>query len=244
MRNQLCSSYILLLSLKCMVFAACKGRIPSLNFFCEISLIDAYRGTLYDYRKGNTSSACLSGTFSSKIENVHENEQLSVLDLPELALDCILEKLLPAGLCSMAAVCSSLRERCISDHLWDRHMKHKWGRVLGSAASREWQWFIASRRNSSVSAGKKSQGFMKYIWYAWPLTWFASKFDKSNNKDSASPLVDTVMSWFLALESGKFWFPAQVYNREISAPWEKGSGDREWYLMGKAKGSTSGYSTT
>ncbi|KAG9148650.1 hypothetical protein Leryth_019154 [Lithospermum erythrorhizon] len=28
------------------------------------------------------------------------------------------------------------------------------------------------------------------------------------------PPVDSVMSWYLALESGKFWFPAQVYNRE------------------------------
>lgn len=154
-------------------------------------------------------------SLSSKFENIQENGQLSVLDLPELALDCILEKLSPAGLCSMAAVCSSLRERCLSDHLWDRHMKQKWGRVLGPAAYREWQWFIASRRNLSTSAGKKSQGFMNFIWHVWPLTWFTSRVDKADgNKDSTSPMVDTVMSWFLALESGKFWFPAQVYNRE------------------------------
>ncbi|XP_021772208.1 F-box protein At2g32560-like isoform X2 [Chenopodium quinoa] len=209
------------LSLKPLPPWASDVRFLPLCFWKELSfspICKALRkgifGVFWDLPFSSIIMAIKQGTFSSKFENVHENEQLSVLDLPELALDCILEKLSPAGLCSMAAVCSSLRERCISDHLWDRHMKHKWGRVLGPAASREWQWFIASRRNSSVSAGKKSQGFMKYIWYAWPLTWFASKFDKSNNKDSASPLVDTVMSWFLALESGKFWFPAQVYNRE------------------------------
>lgn len=99
--------------------------------------------------------------------------------------------------------------------MWGRHMKHKWGRILGPAAYREWQWFIACRRNSTTSSGKKSQGLIKFIWHVWPLTWFTSRFDKSNsNNDSNSPLVDTVMSWYLALESGKFWFPAQVYNRE------------------------------
>lgn len=26
--------------------------------------------------------------------------------------------------------------------------------------------------------------------------------------------MDSIMGWYLALENGKFWFPAQVYNRE------------------------------
>ncbi|PKI57784.1 hypothetical protein CRG98_021851, partial [Punica granatum] len=75
------------------------------------------------------------------------NEEMSVLDLPELALECILERLPPGGLFSMASVCSSLRKRCVSDYLWERHMKQKWGRVIGPAAYREWKWFIATRRD-------------------------------------------------------------------------------------------------
>lgn len=149
--------------------------------------------------------------------NVLQNEQLLLLDLPELALDCVLEKLSPAGLCNMAAVCSSLRERCISDYLWERHMKEKWGNILGPAAYREWQWFIASRRNLSSCSKKRSHGFFGFILKVWPFSWFASKVDykgNNGNVDSSSPLVDSVMSWYLALESGRFSFPAQVYNRE------------------------------
>ncbi|KAI6669640.1 hypothetical protein NL676_004525 [Syzygium grande] len=97
-----------------------------------------------------------------------------VLDLPELVLECILERLPPAELFNMAGVCSSLRNRCVSDHLWERHMKQKWGRVIGPAAYREW------------------------------------KCEKQR-----IPLpTDSIMSWYLALETGKFCFPAQVYNRE------------------------------
>lgn len=157
--------------------------------------------------------AMKQGNSFPKFEYVEKDEQSSLLDLPELALDCILEKLSPAELCSMAGVCSSMRERCTSDHLWERHMKGKWGKVLGPTAYREWQWFIASRRNSSNSKGTKSQGLVRFFKHIWPLSWFTSKFDKPE-KEISPPLVDSVMSCYLALERGKFWFPAQVYNRE------------------------------
>ncbi|KMS95605.1 hypothetical protein BVRB_006750 [Beta vulgaris subsp. vulgaris] len=26
--------------------------------------------------------------------------------------------------------------------MWGRHMKHKWGRILGPVAYREWQWLL------------------------------------------------------------------------------------------------------
>ncbi|CAO2832656.1 unnamed protein product [Amaranthus hypochondriacus] len=152
----------------------------------------------------------------SKFENSHENNQLTVLDLPELALDCILEKLSPSGLCSMAAVCTSLRDRCISDYFWETHMNRKWGKILSPAAYREWQWYIVSRNNSSSFTVKNSNGFINFFPSIWPFTWLESKSDKKgNNKDSNSALLDdSLMSWYLALESGKFSFPAQVYNRE------------------------------
>lgn len=155
------------------------------------------------------------GICNSKLDNLKESDgHISLLDLPELALDCILEKLPPSGLCTMAGVCSSLRERCTSNHFWERHMRQKWGTVLGPAAYREWQWFIASRRNSMNSEARKPQSLIKFILHLWPLLWFSSKFDKANKEETASAIHDSVMSFYLALESGKFWFPAQVYNRE------------------------------
>ncbi|KAF3453167.1 hypothetical protein FNV43_RR03604 [Rhamnella rubrinervis] len=122
-------------------------------------------------------------TLTCKVENVEEEPEMSVLDLPELALECILERLPPDALCSMASVCSSLRDRCMSDHLWKKHMKQKWGRIIGPAAYREWQWHLATRTN----LGNPKQGKQK---------------------------VDSIMAWYLALETGRFCFPAQVYNRE------------------------------
>lgn len=158
-------------------------------------------------------------SFSSRVENVDRNSEMSVLDLPELALDCILERLPPEGLCNMASVCSFLKEKCKSDYLWERHMKEKWGRVIGPAAYREWQWRIASRNDSSFFNQAKQRGFMTYLSQFWPIS-LVSRSNSSISsikKKHTPPPVDSVMSWYLALESGKFWFPAQVYNREVSS---------------------------
>eukprot|EP00262_Sarcandra_glabra_P018781 TRINITY_DN687_c0_g1_i1.p1 TRINITY_DN687_c0_g1~~TRINITY_DN687_c0_g1_i1.p1 ORF type:complete len:387 (+),score=43.86 TRINITY_DN687_c0_g1_i1:302-1462(+) len=146
-----------------------------------------------------------------KVENVEE-EELSVLDLPELVLECILGRLPPAGLCNMSGVCSSLRDRCRSDHLWERHMKEKWGKVVGPAAYREWQWLIASN-NLGVLDGGKSKGWIGTLSCMWPISWLRSKIEGCGKPRSSLP-DDSIKSWYLSLESGKFWFPAQVYNRE------------------------------
>ncbi|KAF9675645.1 hypothetical protein SADUNF_Sadunf09G0053900 [Salix dunnii] len=144
-----------------------------------------------------------------------ETGGMSVLDLPELALECVLERLPPAGLCSMAGVCTSLRERCVSDHLWEKHMKHKWGRVIGPAAYREWQWHLASRNYLGSCKHGKPKGFMRLLSIIWPSSWSTPKIDPINNSRQRSSLpVNSIMSCYLALETGKFWFPAQVFNRE------------------------------
>ncbi|OVA18520.1 F-box domain [Macleaya cordata] len=149
---------------------------------------------------------------SSRVEPVEEMNEMSVLDLPELVLESILGRLPPSSLCSMAGVCSSLRDRCRSDYLWERHMKEKWGRVIGQAAYREWQWHIASTKNY-VFDPSKSKGVVRSLSCVWPLTWFKSKLNNSIKPKSSLP-VDSIMSCYLSLETGKFWFPAQVYNRE------------------------------
>lgn len=140
---------------------------------------------------------------------------MSILDLPDLALDCILEKLPPSALLSMAGVCTSLRERCVSDRLWEKHMKLKWGRVIGSAARREWQWHIASRKDSGSCTQGKKKGWMRLLFLMWPSSWITSQVDVNSNSKQRSRLPDnSIMSWYLALETGSFWFPAQVFNRE------------------------------
>ncbi|CAI9271091.1 unnamed protein product [Lactuca saligna] len=128
-------------------------------------------------KKNNTTRNSENMTSSEVNEN--ENE-MSVLDLPNLALECILEKLEPDGLCKMACVCSYLRDMCLSDHLWEDHMKKRWGRVIGDVAYKEWQLHIASKKQSNYF------------------------LDGENRK----------VSCYRALQTGKFWFPAQVFNRE------------------------------
>ncbi|KAL6627728.1 hypothetical protein ACP70R_031454 [Stipagrostis hirtigluma subsp. patula] len=160
---------------------------------------------------------------AATVENAEEacGGEPSVLDLPELAIDCILERLPPAELRSMAAVCRSMRERCRGDHLWERHMSEKWGRVLGPAAREEWKAYLASasaggEAECSSSGGGKRRRWLAALSCVCPVvSWMRSRADGGSDGKSAGPaLDDSVMSWYLSMESGKFWFPAQVYNRE------------------------------
>ncbi|RRT39311.1 hypothetical protein B296_00057880 [Ensete ventricosum] len=154
--------------------------------------------------------------FVHRVENVEESEEMSVLDLPELTLECILGKLSPTGLSNMAAVCSSLRERCRSDHLWEKHMKEKWGRLIGHAARREWKQYLSSANDSSsaaITSSNRSKKWIGVLACVWPISLLKSRIDGGHKPKSPSP-DDSVMSWYQSLESGKFWFPAQIYNRE------------------------------
>ncbi|KAG9454871.1 hypothetical protein H6P81_007775 [Aristolochia fimbriata] len=217
-----CLSFLLLsksLSLPPLPSWANEMRLLSLLFWQElVSLLLHWvrnSGLIFSVFKRLAVSSAMSLRRKSfaKVESVEE-DQLSILDLPELALESILGRLSPAGLCSMAGVCTSLRDRCRSNHLWERHMKEKWGRVIGPAAQREWQWFIASRKDIGGSDGSKPKGFsLGSLSCVWPLSWIRSKIVPAN-KPSCSLPVDSIMYCYLSLESGKFWFPAQVYNRE------------------------------
>lgn len=143
-----------------------------------------------------------------------EEESPSLLDLPELTLESILERLSPSGLCSMAGVCSALRDRCTSDHLWKRHLKQKWGGLIGDAAFKEWQCHIASSKRPSLVDQRNHKNFFKSLGTVWSFSWIKPKFETRNHPRTALP-VDSIMAMYLSLESGKFWFPAQVYNREV-----------------------------
>lgn len=142
---------------------------------------------------------------------------MTVLDLPELPLDSILKKLSPSELFNMACVCRSLRERCRSNDLWERHMREKWGRVIGETARREWELQVAERRDFNIIG---EAGRMKWkLWVGrlsclWVLSWLKHKMEGPRNRRRSCPPDDSLVSFYLALESGRFSFTAQVYNRE------------------------------
>ncbi|CAN0905346.1 F-box protein At2g32560 [Linum grandiflorum] len=229
-----CFSFILflksLLQLKPLPPWAAEMRLLSVFFWKDLLLASStfpisFR-VMYSSSSNNTShnssSNVITNTAAGEEEKEEENEEmLSVLDLPELALDCILERLSPAGLCNMAAVCSSLKERCTSDYLWRRHMNQKWGRLIGDAAHREWKWYQASRKDfGRCTKPGKPKGLFSSIVSSFP--WIKlnnhnlidQQSDNQRRSSSVHVVGDSAMSWYLALESGKFWFPAQVYNRE------------------------------
>jgi len=141
--------------------------------------------------------------------------KMSILDLPDLPLDCILELLPPSELCTMARVCSSLRERCVSDHLWEKHLKTKWGKSLGPSAHKEWQCYLSSPYHLDSPHHKTSHlGLAKIISLMRSLSSIFRDDDHRRRYPSSIPL-DSTMNFYLSLETGRFWFPAQVYNREV-----------------------------
>lgn len=171
-------------------------------------------------RSGKSAKSFLPSVRKIRVaeaENMVEKNEISLLDLPDLPLDCILERLSPSGLRSMAAVCSSLRERCRDDHFWEKHMKQKWGRLIGNAAYRQWQCQIASRNKAKLLKSNRPKGIILGYLSDVSLTMWLRNPSKVNNFSSGlgtSLPDDSIMAWYSAIETGKFWFPAQVYNRE------------------------------
>lgn len=167
------------------------------------------------------SSTMMAPRKRCAVANVEEPNEASILQLPELALECILEKLPPAGLCSMAAVCSSLREICTSDRLWERHVIQKWWRLFGPAARREWKFHLPSGKDSSPPpppapvAGNESNRWIGMLSCVSPVGWLRTKTD-SGKKAGQSPPDCSIRALYRALENGQFWLPAQVYNREVT----------------------------
>jgi F-box domain len=148
-----------------------------------------------------------------------EVDEVSILDLPELALEIILEKLPPASLTNMACLCTSLKERCTGNHLWERHIQEKWSSIIGESATKEWKSY---RRDLMVGKEKnlKEKSWIASLACAWPISWIKSLLEcggdnKPLNKNLHPPEMSSIMSYYGALESGKFWFPAQVFNREV-----------------------------
>lgn len=154
-------------------------------------------------------------TATVSLDEEDNKRERSLLDLPELVIESILEKLPPSGLCRMGAVCSSLRERCKSDHLWEKHLNNKWGRLIGDSAYKEWHLYVVSKKREILINQTKQAGFFKTLFAFWP---FSSKLDKpATDTDSSFSLpYDSKIALYVSLQTGQFSFPAQVYNREVT----------------------------
>ncbi|XP_062224234.1 F-box protein At2g26850-like isoform X2 [Phragmites australis] len=149
---------------------------------------------------------------------------LPLLDLPELALDRVLEELSPASLAAMACVCAALRDRCSADALWEHHLRQKWGRVLGAAARKEWEAELGARASrAGPPRPSRHRSWVDSLACAWPFSWIGCRWLKADANPPAAVAAEpapaasqtgTVAAWYRALECGEFWFPAQVYNRE------------------------------
>ncbi|XP_074367311.1 F-box protein At2g32560-like isoform X2 [Apium graveolens] len=163
-----------------------------------LSLVFIY---LFKRSRGNVSLLKFPMLYVEELE-----EKKSLLDLPDLALDSILKKLSPADLSKLSGVCKTLRDMCTSDHLWERHMKRKWGGLIADFTFKESQWSIASKIHQENLECPQKNGLVAFF--------SCKKSDRRRGKMSGTLPVDSVMALYLSIETGKLWFPAQVFNRE------------------------------
>eukprot|EP00252_Welwitschia_mirabilis_P014193 TRINITY_DN3125_c0_g1_i1.p1 TRINITY_DN3125_c0_g1~~TRINITY_DN3125_c0_g1_i1.p1 ORF type:complete len:368 (-),score=52.10 TRINITY_DN3125_c0_g1_i1:229-1332(-) len=154
---------------------------------------------------------------SQKVDSIEEEEshELGLLDLPDLVLENIFSRLCPSSLIRMGGVCRDLRKMCTSDHIWDVHIKTKWSRVAGLEARRGWQWIVAMNEEVVCDTAQKCRTRQPAWSCLWPFSCCSTRQNFFSQRNVSTPtLRHDSMSWYIALESGSFWFPAQVYNRE------------------------------
>lgn len=156
-------------------------------------------------KRNHSSSINMKETQTPDVDVTKLKLAASLTDLHESILDIIQQKLPPKELCRMGAVSTSLREKCISDHLWDPHMKSKWGRITRPVAlDQEWQRHLADT-NDQIPYKERIMHKLS-LWSGIIAC----------NVTLSSPLpADSVLSRYIALENGTFWFPAQIYNRQV-----------------------------
>ncbi|XP_076943636.1 F-box protein At2g32560-like [Bidens hawaiensis] len=198
---------------------ASEMRLLSFYFWKDFSILfpfaKIFNNTLFSIMSPKPAKKHINYYALSASKNTESGtiiEGMPVLDLPNLALECILEKLQPSGLCNMACVCTYLKDICLSDHLWESHMKKRWGGIIGHAAYKEWHLYVSTKKESNyfLDGGKKRGLLMGYLCKLWPTY----HDDNKKMQISFQPSVDSIVSCYRALETGKFWFPAQVFNRE------------------------------
>ena len=153
----------------------------------------------------------------SKLEKQKDCKVYNLLDLPEWTLDCILECLSPMDLFRVAQVCTNLRDKTRNDALWEKLIKQKWGRLLGDAAYHEWQWHTTKFANtqSIFSLQHNQTGSCGSFSGVWPFLNFHSYLE--NFTDFITLFKNcSKMALYICLESGRFWFPVQLYKVNLT----------------------------
>ncbi|XP_014491046.1 F-box protein At2g41170-like [Vigna radiata var. radiata] len=148
----------------------------------------------------------------SKLEKQNDCKVYSLLDLPEWTLDCILECLSAQDLFRVAQVCTSLRDKTRTDALWEKLINQKWGSLLGEAVYQEWQWHTTKIANTQIifSLHQNQSGSCGSFTGVWPFLNFHSYLE--NFIDFITLFKhSSKMALYICLESGRFWFPAQMY---------------------------------
>ncbi|KAF7819128.1 F-box protein [Senna tora] len=142
------------------------------------------------------------------MENKKEGN-ISLLDLPESILDYILKQFSPMELCTTSEVCTSLRNKCSSNDLWEEHIKRKWDRVIGHGAYKEWECHITTaKQENPLRIDEK--GSLGSFYGDWPNLSLGSYLE--NCQQLRGSLSNYFMkALYLCLEGGTFWFPSQLY---------------------------------
>ncbi|KAH7297953.1 hypothetical protein KP509_25G020700 [Ceratopteris richardii] len=154
---------------------------------------------------------------SNAEEDVDDSASSTLLDLPDLPIDIILSKLSPQTLAVAASVCKELREKCSADHMWQPHVQGKWGAIAGDSAFEEWKHNCKGLTNSHVNPSRSedpSPPCKSRI--IWPLSCMWSPWEKSPAylPQKMDGISNAYMKWYATLETGTYWFSAQIYNRE------------------------------
>lgn len=147
------------------------------------------------------------------MEKIERRAKISLLNLPNSTLNDILKLLSPMELIKMSSVCTYLRDTCRSDHLWETHIKQKWGKMVGDVAFKEWQWHITTTLLNQQNIINQN-GSLGSFSGTWPVLCLGSYLQDCMQLKS-SFLNKFMMSLYFSLENGKFWFPAQFYRVRV-----------------------------
>ncbi|CAJ1915138.1 unnamed protein product [Sphenostylis stenocarpa] len=136
-----------------------------------------------------------------------------LLTLPEAIWQSILERLSPKELAGLCKVCTFLRDICRSDRLWEIHVEKKWGGVIGDVVYKEWKLHITTakeKRNGPLYQQNSENGSLGSFSGTWPTLYLRSYLDDCSHLNS-SLSNSFMMALYVSLETGKFWFPVQIY---------------------------------
>ena len=134
--------------------------------------------------------------------------KVSLLDLPGEVVHCIIKRLSPQDLYRVSQVCTRLRNISRGDNLWEKHVEQKWSRLVGNDAYHEWEYHTTKYKEllvdqnltepfGTISGDSPSQRLHSYLRINRTLIGLIKNHSK--------------MALYIFLETGRFWFPAQVY---------------------------------